>query len=196
KEIDEENLVRAIRDVAAGKSILDPAVTRRVLERVKNPDTPSTNKLDSLSPQERRVLALVAEGKTNKEIGGVLGLSDKTVKKYLKPAKNGHAAPRLHANGSVGGGGDHRRRVRLAVSGHDPGLRHRAGGAREPPGHTDSPGENGNHPALHLGPDQYRGIYSPHLHGRVLPGGVANQSRRHLSGDSDDQRRAPSAQHG
>ena len=83
KEIDEENLVRAIRDVAAGKSILDPAVTRRVLERVKNPDTPSTNKLDSLSPQERRVLALVAEGKTNKEIGGVLGLSDKTVKNYL-----------------------------------------------------------------------------------------------------------------
>src|SRR2546425_5306437 len=83
KEIDEENLVRAIRDVAAGKSILDPAVTRRVLERVKNPDTPSTNKLDSLSPQERRVLALVAEGKTNKEIGGVLRLSGKTVKKYL-----------------------------------------------------------------------------------------------------------------
>jgi len=83
KEIDEENLVRAIRDVAAGKSILDPAVTRRVLERVKNPDTPSINKLDSLSPQERRVLALVAEGKTNKEIGVALGLSDKTVKNYF-----------------------------------------------------------------------------------------------------------------
>ncbi len=83
KEIDEENLVGAIRSVAAGQSILDPAVTRRVLEHVKNPDTPSTNKLDSLSPQERRVLALVAEGKTNKEIGSVLGLSDKTVKNYL-----------------------------------------------------------------------------------------------------------------
>ena len=83
KEIDEENLVRAVRNVAAGQSILDPAVTRRVLERVKNPDTPSTTKLDSLSPQERRVLALVAEGKTNKEIGVALGLSDKTVKNYL-----------------------------------------------------------------------------------------------------------------
>jgi|ERR1051326_3316557 DNA-binding NarL/FixJ family response regulator len=87
KEIDEENLVQAIRNVAAGKSILDPAVTRRVLERVKNTDsgedTPSTNKLGSLSPQERRVLALVAEGQTNKEIGVVLGLSDKTVKNYL-----------------------------------------------------------------------------------------------------------------
>ena len=87
KEIDEENLVQAIRNVAAGKSILDPAITRRVLERVKNTDThletPSTNKLGSLSPQERRVLALVAEGKTNKEIGVALGLSDKTVKNYL-----------------------------------------------------------------------------------------------------------------
>src|SRR5204862_3854924 len=62
KEIDEENLVQAIRNVAAGRSILDPAVTRRVLERVKNPETPSTKKMDSLSPQERRVLALVAEG--------------------------------------------------------------------------------------------------------------------------------------
>jgi RNA polymerase sigma factor (sigma-70 family) len=87
KEIDEENLVQAIRNVAAGRSILDPAVTRRVLERVKNTDThletPSTNGLGSLSPQERRVLALVAEGKTNKEIGQALGLSDKTVKNYL-----------------------------------------------------------------------------------------------------------------
>ena len=87
KEIDEENLVQAIRNVAAGKSILDPAVTRRVLERVKNTDThletPSTNRLGSLSPQEGRVLALVAQGKTNKEIGHALGLSDKTVKNYF-----------------------------------------------------------------------------------------------------------------
>ena len=84
KEIDEENLVRAIRSVAAGQSILDPAVTRRVLERVKNSDTQNTKDgLDVLSGQERRVLALVAEGKTNKEIGVALGLSDKTVKNYL-----------------------------------------------------------------------------------------------------------------
>jgi len=84
KEIDEENLVRAIRSVAAGQSILDPAVTRRVLERVKNSDTQNTKDgLDVLSGQERRVLALVAEGKTNKEIGVALGLSDKTVKNYI-----------------------------------------------------------------------------------------------------------------
>jgi len=103
KEIDEDNLVQAIRNVAAGKSILDPAVTRRVLERVKNTDThlgtPSTNRLGSLSPQEGRVLALVAEGKTNKEIGQALGLSDKTVKNYLsnimeklQVARRSHAA--------------------------------------------------------------------------------------------------------
>src|SRR5438445_4713427 len=103
KEIDEENLVQAIRNVSAGKSILDPAITRRVLERVKNTDThsetPSTNRLGSLSPQERRVLALVAEGKTNKEIGLALGLSDKTVKNYLsnimeklQVARRSHAA--------------------------------------------------------------------------------------------------------
>ncbi len=84
KEIDEDNLVRAIRTVAAGQSILDPAVTRRVLERVKNADTASTkDELEKLSVQERRVLALVAEGKTNKEIGLALGLSDKTVKNYI-----------------------------------------------------------------------------------------------------------------
>ena len=103
KEIDEDNLVQAIRNVAAGKSILDPAVTRRVLEHVKNTDThletPSTNRLGSISPQERRVLALVAEGKTNKEIGLALGLSDKTVKNYLsnimeklQVARRSHAA--------------------------------------------------------------------------------------------------------
>lgn len=84
KEIGADLLVQAIVKVAAGQSILDPAVTRRVLERVKNPaNTAFKSKLETLSPQESRVLALVAEGKTNKEIGSALGLSDKTVKNYL-----------------------------------------------------------------------------------------------------------------
>ncbi|MBI4663663.1 MAG: response regulator transcription factor [Verrucomicrobia bacterium] len=82
KEIDGEGLVKAIEKVAAGQSILDPAVTGRVLGRMKNlADPPS--KMDLLSTQERRVLALVAEGKTNKEIAADLGLSDKTIKNYL-----------------------------------------------------------------------------------------------------------------
>ena len=84
KEIDAVGLVEAIQRVAAGQSILDPAVTRRVMNRVKAiSETPAKDKLDLLSAQERRVLALVAEGKTNKEIAMDLGLSDKTVKNYL-----------------------------------------------------------------------------------------------------------------
>lgn len=84
KEIDEPGLVRAIKEVAEGRSILDPAVTRRVLNRVKDgAGSPPAGKLDRLSAQERRVLELVAQGKTNKEIGLAMGLSDKTVKNYL-----------------------------------------------------------------------------------------------------------------
>lgn len=84
KEIDEQGLVRAIKEVAEGRSILDPAVTRRVLNRVKDAGGQQpASKLDRLSAQERRVLELVAQGKTNKEIGLAMGLSDKTVKNYL-----------------------------------------------------------------------------------------------------------------
>jgi DNA-binding NarL/FixJ family response regulator len=84
KEIDEPTLVRAIRDVAGGKSILDPAITHRVLERARTTSSkPLPARWETLSPQERRVLALVAQGKTNKEIAAALGLSDKTVKNYL-----------------------------------------------------------------------------------------------------------------
>lgn len=84
KEIDEQGLVRAIKEVAEGRSILDPAVTRRVLNRVKEGGSAAQpGKLDRLSAQERRVLELVAQGKTNKEIGLAMSLSDKTVKNYL-----------------------------------------------------------------------------------------------------------------
>ncbi len=82
KEIDGRGLVNAIRDVAAGKSILDPAVTARVLTLVKAGGS-HRDLLAVLSPQERRVLALIAEGCTNKEVGLKLGLSEKTVKNYL-----------------------------------------------------------------------------------------------------------------
>lgn len=84
KEINAQALSQAIIDVAAGKFILDPAVTTRVLNLVRHGAPQSEqDKLAQLSTQERRVLALVAEGKTNKEIAEQMGLSDKTVKNYL-----------------------------------------------------------------------------------------------------------------
>jgi two-component system, NarL family, response regulator DevR len=87
KEIHGDKLIQAIQDVAEGKSILDPAVTRRVMSRVRGGVAVARqNKIDLLSAQERRVIALVAEGKTNKEIGREMELSDKTVKNYLSNA--------------------------------------------------------------------------------------------------------------
>lgn len=82
KEVDGRGLVTAIRDVATGKSILDPAVTARVMQIVRSGNA-ARDGLASLSPQEKRVLALIAEGCTNKEVGAKLGLSEKTVKNYL-----------------------------------------------------------------------------------------------------------------
>ncbi|MBI4594706.1 MAG: response regulator transcription factor [Candidatus Rokubacteria bacterium] len=84
KQIRGQELLRAIETVAAGQSLLDPAVTQKVLEKVKR--LASGHRADAiaeLSAQERKVLALVAEGKTNKEIAAALRLSDKTVKNYL-----------------------------------------------------------------------------------------------------------------
>lgn len=85
KEINAQGLRQAIVDVAAGKFILDPALTTRVLNLVRGGGGPPSEqgKLAILSAQEKRVLALVAEGKTNKEIAEQMGLSDKTVKNYL-----------------------------------------------------------------------------------------------------------------
>ncbi len=84
KQIRGHELVRAIETVAAGQSLLDPAVTQKVLEKVKRLSSGGQpDEITQLSAQERKVLALVAEGKTNKEIAAALGLSDKTVKNYL-----------------------------------------------------------------------------------------------------------------
>jgi two-component system, NarL family, response regulator DevR len=87
KEINGPGLVEAIETVAAGRSVLDPAVTRRVIAHAQNPkEGEQRAKVEDLSPQERRVVALVAEGMTNKQIGEALKLSDKTVKNYLSNA--------------------------------------------------------------------------------------------------------------
>jgi two-component system, NarL family, response regulator DevR len=84
KQINSEALVRAIEDVAQGKSILDPSLTSSIFQRIKSsPPANRKDKLELLSAQEKRVLALVAQGMTNKEIAAAMKLSDKTVKNYL-----------------------------------------------------------------------------------------------------------------
>jgi len=76
-------LVDAIADVARGASLLDPAVTQRVLERVRSGQRKTADPLDALNEQEHKILQLIAEGKTNKEIAAEIYLSDKTVKNYV-----------------------------------------------------------------------------------------------------------------
>src|SRR5437763_12168679 len=82
KQVRGNDLVDAVRRVAAGQSLLDPVVTRRVLERIRRgPHQP--DELKGLTEQERRILTLVAEGLTNREIGHRMFLSEKTVKNYV-----------------------------------------------------------------------------------------------------------------
>lgn len=87
KDVDGEGLISSVLRIFAGQSILDPAVTGSVFKRMKNDVTKrDSHKLDILSKQEYRIFGLVSEGKTNKEIGEAMGLSDKTVKNYLRNA--------------------------------------------------------------------------------------------------------------
>jgi len=85
KQVNAEGLLRAIHTVAQGQSILDPAITQPLLTRMRvQKEGGSELQRTTLSTQQQRVLALVAEGKTNKEIGSSLELSDKTVKNYIR----------------------------------------------------------------------------------------------------------------
>jgi len=102
KEIGSKALIGAIELVHGGQSILDPTVTAAVRDRmsavVKTATVSERPNADDLSPQERRILVLVVEGKTNKEIAKALGLSDKTVKNYLSNAfQKLHVRRRSHA---------------------------------------------------------------------------------------------------
>lgn len=83
KQIRGTDFVDAVRRVAAGQSLLDPAVTRTVLARVRQTEHREDDPLAALSDQERRVLELIAEGLTNRQIGERLFLAEKTVKKYV-----------------------------------------------------------------------------------------------------------------
>jgi len=84
KQVKSGDLLRAIRAVGAGDSLLDPSVTNAVLDRLrKGKHLLKDEKLARLSPQEERILQLVADGKTNREIGDELHLAEKTVKNYV-----------------------------------------------------------------------------------------------------------------
>jgi len=76
-------VVDAIQAVAQGRSLLDPDVTGKVLERVRQGREQEDPQLASLTEQERKVLEQLAEGRTNREIGATLFLSEKTVKNYV-----------------------------------------------------------------------------------------------------------------
>lgn len=83
KEINGQELVRAIRSVAAGGQAIDTAVTARLLRLVRGDGALAPGTGETLTAHDRRVLAMLAAGKTNKEIGVALGLAEKTIKNYL-----------------------------------------------------------------------------------------------------------------
>lgn len=84
KQVRARDLVAALESVGRGDSLLDPAVTERVLERVRRVASGGErDELADLTAQERKILMLVADGKTNKEIAADVFLSDKTVKNYV-----------------------------------------------------------------------------------------------------------------
>ncbi len=82
KEIRGSDLVSAIRQVAAGNSLIDPTLTARVLERVRHPPT-TAPELAELTEQELKLLGYIAEGLTNRQIGEQMYLAEKTVKNYV-----------------------------------------------------------------------------------------------------------------
>ena len=83
KQVSGNDLLEAVRHVAGGGSLLDPKVTERVMERLREGAPSEPEELRRLTPQERRILELVAEGLTNRQIGERLFLAEKTVKNYM-----------------------------------------------------------------------------------------------------------------
>ena len=82
KQIKGADVVEAVRSVAAGRSLLDPSVTARVVERLRT-DSEEDELLARLSPQERNILRLIADGLTNRQIAEQVHLAEKTVKNYV-----------------------------------------------------------------------------------------------------------------
>jgi two-component system response regulator DevR len=82
KQVRGTDLVETVRQVAAGRSMLDPSITAQVLERIRS--GPRTDPaLERLTPHEQRILELIGEGRTNRQIATTLGLAEKTVKNYV-----------------------------------------------------------------------------------------------------------------
>ena len=82
KQVRGNDLIQTIRRVAAGQSTLDPAVTQQVLDRLRNGPVEDPA-LAALTPQERRILELIGEGMTNRQIADSMFLAEKTVKNYV-----------------------------------------------------------------------------------------------------------------
>ncbi|NRQ49047.1 response regulator [Aeromicrobium stalagmiti] len=82
KQVRGTDLVDAVRRVASGQSLLDPAVTQRVLTRIRE-GQPTEDPLAALTKQERRILTLIGEGLTNRQIAAEMFLAEKTVKNYV-----------------------------------------------------------------------------------------------------------------
>ena len=83
KQVQGGTLVEAVRRLAAGESLLDPATTAKVLKRLRQPTSQEDPRYATLTEQERRILAEIAEGKTNRQIAQSLFLAEKTVKNYV-----------------------------------------------------------------------------------------------------------------
>jgi DNA-binding NarL/FixJ family response regulator len=84
KQVSGTDLVGAVRRLAAGESLLDPAMTTAVLERLRHPaEEDNDPRYKSLTEQERKILDLIAEGKTNRQIAQAMFLAEKTVKNYV-----------------------------------------------------------------------------------------------------------------
>ena len=82
KQVRGADLIDTVRRVAAGQSMLDPAVTAQVLERLRS-GPPADPSMDQLTQQEQRILDLIAQGMTNRQIAGEMFLAEKTVKNYV-----------------------------------------------------------------------------------------------------------------
>jgi DNA-binding NarL/FixJ family response regulator len=82
KQVKGRELISAIKRVANGESLLDPALIRKVMDKIRS-DTDIDERIARLTPQERAILKLIAEGKSNRQIASDMFLSEKTVKNYV-----------------------------------------------------------------------------------------------------------------